>query len=212
MFNLEQAIAVWRWHMLAAGVKNPDVLDELESHLREEIERQTNSGLNESEAFESAILQIGRASLLKAEFAKAEMNELRERKIARFFLALAALTYLLCGTFGLLHGEMTAKERLLGFTAVFVSVLSLFLGVRYGHKLFPVVPHRRSRFAIQVGVTLAVVLWATGYFYLILPHCDFTMGQLVVATLWAMTPFAIVGGITNGMDEVVYRQNALAES
>jgi hypothetical protein len=40
MFNLEQEIAVWRQKMAAGGLKPMEVLDELESHLREEIEHQ----------------------------------------------------------------------------------------------------------------------------------------------------------------------------
>jgi hypothetical protein len=39
MFNLEQAIATWRRQMLAAGLKSPVPLEELESHLREEMEQ-----------------------------------------------------------------------------------------------------------------------------------------------------------------------------
>jgi hypothetical protein len=60
MFNLEQSIAEWRRQMLAAGIK-PDPLDELENHLREEIERQTILGLNGQKAFYFAICQIGDA-------------------------------------------------------------------------------------------------------------------------------------------------------
>jgi hypothetical protein len=33
MFDLERAISDWRRHMLAAGLKAPAPLDELESHL-----------------------------------------------------------------------------------------------------------------------------------------------------------------------------------
>jgi hypothetical protein len=46
MFNLEQSIIEWRKQMLAAGIKTPVPLDELEIHLREEIERQMASGLD----------------------------------------------------------------------------------------------------------------------------------------------------------------------
>ena len=40
MFNLEQSIADWRRQMLAAGIKMPVPLEELESHLREDIAQQ----------------------------------------------------------------------------------------------------------------------------------------------------------------------------
>jgi hypothetical protein len=71
MFDLEKSIADWRGQMLAAGIKTPVPLEELESHLREEIERQTKSGLSEAEAFNSAVQKIGQVSLLKTEFKKA---------------------------------------------------------------------------------------------------------------------------------------------
>ena len=37
MFSLEKSIAGWREQMLAAGIKAPVPLEELEIHLREEI-------------------------------------------------------------------------------------------------------------------------------------------------------------------------------
>ena len=40
MFNLEAAIADWRRQMLAAGIKAPVPLEELESHMREDVENQ----------------------------------------------------------------------------------------------------------------------------------------------------------------------------
>jgi hypothetical protein len=72
MFELEQSISAWRRKMLAAGIKTPVPLDELESHLREEIERQMQLGENAQQAFEVAVARIGRAEVLKAEFAKAK--------------------------------------------------------------------------------------------------------------------------------------------
>jgi hypothetical protein len=70
MFNLDQAIADWRRPMLAAGIKTPVPLDELECHLREEIEQQMRSGLSAQQAFEVAARGIGGANVLKAEFVK----------------------------------------------------------------------------------------------------------------------------------------------
>ncbi|HSY19433.1 MAG TPA: permease prefix domain 1-containing protein [Candidatus Acidoferrales bacterium] len=72
MFNLESSIANWRRQMLAAGIQSPVPLEELENHLREEINQQIRAGLNEHQAFESAYAQIGRADRLKTEFKKSE--------------------------------------------------------------------------------------------------------------------------------------------
>ncbi len=70
MFDLDRAISEWRRQMTAGGIKSQDVLDELESHLREEIGQQMRSGSGETQAFDAAVQQIGRAGALKTEFAK----------------------------------------------------------------------------------------------------------------------------------------------
>src|SRR5665213_3241783 len=70
MFDLEKAIADWRQQMLAAGIKAPVPLEELEIHLREEIAQQSKAGLNEQDAFQAAIQRIEQARALKSVFAK----------------------------------------------------------------------------------------------------------------------------------------------
>ena len=58
--------------MLAAGIKTPVPLEELESHLREEIERQAKSGLDEQKAFEISVQRVGQPKVLNSEFKKSE--------------------------------------------------------------------------------------------------------------------------------------------
>lgn len=73
-FNLEQAIAGWRRRMAAGGIRSLDVLEELESHLRDELEQQIRSGSSASKAFETAVERIGRPHALKTEFAMADRS------------------------------------------------------------------------------------------------------------------------------------------
>lgn len=68
MLNLEQAIAGWRQEMARTGLEG-DVLNELESHLRDELDAQLRSGLDPSDAFNVAARQVGDARTLKHEFA-----------------------------------------------------------------------------------------------------------------------------------------------
>src|SRR5580704_4995444 len=68
MFDLEQTIAEWRRQMLAAGIKAPVPLEELELHLREEIAQQIKSGWSEQAACNVAVQKIGQPGLLKREF------------------------------------------------------------------------------------------------------------------------------------------------
>ena len=86
MPDLEKQIAEWRRQMLAAGIKTPQPLDELESHLREEVAKQTASGLSDREAFEISTRRMGQPEVLKREFQKIERAPMR--KIGAF----AALT------------------------------------------------------------------------------------------------------------------------
>lgn len=75
MFDLEQAIAGWRKQMAAGGIKDSSVLDELESHLREDVAHQMQSGLTPQAAFEVAAGRIGRPGALQNEFVTAGANQ-----------------------------------------------------------------------------------------------------------------------------------------
>lgn len=90
MFDLEQSIAEWRRQMLAAGIKTPAPLEELESHLREEIERQMRLGADKRQAFESAGGHIGEVKALDTEFKKVNAAA-KGKQVIRTSVILAAL-------------------------------------------------------------------------------------------------------------------------
>jgi hypothetical protein len=79
MCDFEQKISEWRKQMLAAGVKSPVPLEELEAHLREEIERLVKSGLNEQSAFETSAAEMGRPEKLNCEFKKNERTSMKNK-------------------------------------------------------------------------------------------------------------------------------------
>lgn len=68
MFELEIAISGWRQKMLSAGIKSPVPLEELESHLRDDIARQIQAGVAEADAFELSARRLGPAAALNTEF------------------------------------------------------------------------------------------------------------------------------------------------
>src|ERR1017187_6813252 len=100
MFDLEKAIADWRRQMLAAGIQTPVPLEELESHLRDEIERQAESGLSEAEAFRASVQKIGPAPAVQNEFRKVEaITSDREWMFVQIlFAALTGLFPILIGS------------------------------------------------------------------------------------------------------------------
>ncbi len=78
--------------MLAAGLKTPLPLEELEIHLREEIEQQIKSGLDEQNAFGISVQQMGQPEMLNREFKKSERTFMKRTLI------------ILAGVFGVLVG------------------------------------------------------------------------------------------------------------
>jgi hypothetical protein len=162
MFNLDQAIAEWRRQMAAGGIKSARVLDELESHLRDEIEGQIYSGASEQNAYRAAVAGIGRAGALKTEFAKLENSERRERRtflLAFYFGSVAFM--LLINTWTLLAYELSPLERGLGISAV--SLVCLYLAwLPHWLKSLPSALYDRLARAIKMASSLVWVwpMWA----------------------------------------------------
>jgi hypothetical protein len=80
MFDLEKSIADWRKQMRSTGIKSPALVEELESHLRNEIERQMKAGVNSQRAFEEAVQQIGAPDALRNEFQRANALTVGQKK------------------------------------------------------------------------------------------------------------------------------------
>jgi hypothetical protein len=159
MFDLEQSIADWRKQMLAAGIKTPVPLEELENHLREEIERQMQSGLNGQKAFEISIARIGEAALIKSEFKKIGT---RRRNMIRTIAMLAALFGTVLGGSMILpvlgqwrdRGLLHLGPLLAGSALAIMAVCAVIRGVR---------THRGP----QGRKLISVFLIAAGSFYVV---------------------------------------------
>ena len=52
MFDLESEIKQWRAELARTGLSSGEVVDELESHLREDFRRQVSAGETEERAFQ----------------------------------------------------------------------------------------------------------------------------------------------------------------
>jgi hypothetical protein len=127
MFKLEQSIAEWRRQMLAAGLKSGRRLDELESHLREEISTLKSAGASEAAAFEQAVARLGSPRLVCTEFNKIRVGHIWPVKIG-WSLWLAA-TLLVAGwlMLGLLAGRLNLLlgAHILSVTAGYTGAMLL---------------------------------------------------------------------------------------
>ena len=119
MFNLEQAISEWRKQMLAAGIKTPVPLEELEIHLREETERQMKSGSDEQKAFEISVQQIGQSENVEIEFKKIDRTFMKKNLMCKIirFLGLLFSVWTIWGVFIALvtNTQYGAKASLLHY-------------------------------------------------------------------------------------------------
>ena len=70
MFDLEERIRHWRQAQAHALGGRAEVLDELESHLREEVQRLVAAGQTPGSAWETALAHLGDPRQLAAEFGK----------------------------------------------------------------------------------------------------------------------------------------------
>ncbi len=208
MFDLEKSIADWRRQMLAAGIKTPVPLEELESHLREEVEREIQGGLSAPQAFAAAIQRLGQAQALEAEFAKVlAPTEARERKLKLLCLAAVALAYLTPFVLAAPRpwNGMNPGEACLGLAALTLSVAGMFSGL-FVHRFLPVIRDPRVRTCVQFACALPLFVWVGAFAFVIVPRMEWTTAQLSMATLWALSPLGIFGGLICGLDEAADRR------
>src|SRR5271170_171984 len=70
MFDLEKQIASWREQFSLAMPNQPEAMDELESHLRDEIDQLIRAGRSPEQAWQIATTKLGDAKTMAEEFAK----------------------------------------------------------------------------------------------------------------------------------------------
>ena len=218
MFDLEQSITEWRRQMLAAGIETPVPLEELEIHLREEIERQIKSGLNEQMAFDISVQQIGKANMLKNEFGKVDgAKESREWKLKQiiFFAGVGLISAFIstCVVFKLgTFAETSPAQQISGLLAVAVMLFLASAGY-FGYGLLPIILNRRVRVGVCIFSVMLMAFWWAIFFFVILPRVDLTMDQLVVAILWGfVAPFGALAGFVTGLEKAAQRNSVMANS
>ena len=231
MFNLDQAITEWRRRMIAGGIKAPSVLDELESHLREDVERQMRPALNQEQAFEAAVRRIGQSDLLKAEFVKIDgLKKVRPGQVIGIACSVFAGLYslLLVPHLFTIH-ELTPGQRILGLAAVALTLLSV-ASLRFSYRYLPAIRNPRARKTAGIVCGLAGLAWVL-IFANLLPNvivpfflnsgasADSIRGSVLlglrhaspegfwavfmigISLLWALALAAVLGGIAYGLEE-----------
>src|SRR5215218_1099611 len=105
MSELESQIRGWRSDLAAAMGNVPEPLDELESHLRDDVDRRIRLGADAQSAFEAARARFGEAGRLAREFAKAGDRRWIPGRIAIGTVAAVVLLTAIWATTGARSGK-----------------------------------------------------------------------------------------------------------
>jgi hypothetical protein len=91
MSDVEKWIEQWRAGLAGSEVLGNSTVNELESHLREEVEQLKTTGVSDEEAFFVARHRLGDAAALEAEFAK--VNPHRRLANRLYWMVMGVLSY-----------------------------------------------------------------------------------------------------------------------
>ena len=218
MFDLESEIARWRRQMQAAGIQTPAALDELEVHLREEIEQLVKTDVDSPSAFNIAAKKIGPAAALKLEFKKVGASpETRFVQLAGVACATVAGLFLAWTVFVLffrIH-EISRPARVFGLMAVPITLLSWM----YGPRFLPVIRHRLARAAAGMTSCAAGMIWVCLFLQYLLPRLfevpaggNLSVDRLMVSFLWTWAALGILAGIAWGLEKAADRDGVAAGS
>ncbi len=195
MFNLEQAIAEWRRQMRAAGIKTPVPLEELENHLREDIETQMHSGFTAESAFTLAVGRIGDVTRLREEFEKAA-DLLKARKLKRtrkLLLGYALLMGLILMPACFAYSSITLRQQGIQVTVgdwllVFGTIIPIFLSVMIGRWVAPFLPVIISEPLQAVAMASVIVAGAMLIRWFWSVFLASSLVHMEIIAFWTMTP------------------------
>ena len=172
---------------MAAGIKSKEILDELESHLRDDFDEQLHSGLGGQEAFDGAVLRIGKVGDLKAEFSKLGPDgpSLKRRVLRLFCFGVAPLMFLIeAWTF--VQYEMNSLERILGISLAF-CVAAYVAGLPRWHRFLSALQRPRFGAAFK-AMAFLLALWPVLALLGALNVIHFEMGITFSMITWSLLP------------------------
>jgi hypothetical protein len=204
MFDLEKAITEWRNQMSRAGLSSAKVLNELETHLREDIERHTRDGLVPQQAFIRSIMRLGHVDALRLEFEKARTvsTALDTARLATALVLVAAIVWLSGLTFG--EAGFSFGEWFTASSAVVTCLLIAGFWSR-AVRFLPVIHHKRKRYSIEIALFASGFICSNLFCALVLPYFERNLdGRILPAILlWAVFPIAVFIALAAGIEEAV---------
>lgn len=171
----DDRIAAWRRDLIRHGITAPDTLDELESHLRDDLDRRLAAGEDAEAAFAAATAELGGPTVLGPEFTKVGTDRRRRpgRAALGGLLAVVGLPVLV-----LLLGNLRSSRPLHpGFGWTTLAIIALILPALLGWTGY------------QIGLWRADLLRRAGRVSRLVRLLP--LGLIVAATALAATAMAL---------------------
>jgi hypothetical protein len=172
MADFEDRIASWRRELSSAMEDRPEVVDELEDHLRQEIETLTRAGKAPDEAWDAAVARLGDPRRLAREFTRSARGGWMPARVAMGVVvgcALAVGAFLVVKVSGGRFGPLIAAHLfaiVIGYGAMFAVGFSAAAAV-VSHSTGTFGPRQAEAFrrtgtqmaAAAAGLTLAGIVF-----------------------------------------------------
>ena len=167
MFDLNRQIDLWKQTLRANAACSTDELEELESHLREELEAMIAAGLSQEEAFAKSISRLGDPHAVCREFAKNQF--LGDWLAIRAGNVMVGLVGLAAVVVGIAVAIQKQDELLAAHTGsiLFAYLVPFLLAAVGSYAIFRTAlvksgqPLFRDRFAAQCKILLGATALAT---------------------------------------------------
>jgi hypothetical protein len=193
----------------------PVPLEELESHLREDIAQQMQSGLSAQQAFGIAMKKIGRALELKREFKKVSAP-METQKIIKLAGVICVAVALFCPLFMflpfLLAHELNLMTKMLGLAVYATIIATIVLSWEYNHKLLPAIHNQLLRRAVGIVCYAGCLLWIRFVLFHLPAGVLHSRSIFLVLFVFGLecTAIAILGGVGHGLEKAVSMRDQTA--
>jgi hypothetical protein len=209
MFTVEQAVENWKNELRQKQTVMESDIEELESHLRDEMEQLAPLGLSEEEAFLIAVRRIGDTTQMASEFAKVNTAAIWKN---RFFWMVAGVLMLRilssCANFlssvGVLLGNQFVSISWLTAgilsvavqTIILLILLTIFYVIAVKTALFHQGRKRSAVITMVVVFVLSSLLGASSSFFcnfFLVRYCGAEqMGQFAIGSSYSSVATAIL--------------------
>jgi len=207
MFELDNAIQNWRNNLLGSQALQPSDADELESHLRDEVDSLMLAGLNAEEAFIVSSHRIGDSTTVAQEFAKVNTKEIWRNRV--FWMLSGVFSFMVIGSLSSFMSDsskwalswLKINPSVNGFVSssvqviVFVGAVFILVGFLGNLSLKILRRYKTFRNILLQGIILVILLKIFTFFtqvYYARKYGPQELGEMLLASRYILLGWQVI--------------------